>query len=388
MSYVYRCVEKRFVLAINCTDVIKMFDKGVKILTFAGLFDRLLDAHLAFILEGNNVHIDVVRSHQGTLNSQITYHAPPYPLAKNSILTLLWKVYMAVRLSLTGKYDAIYSIHSFPHLYLAFIASIISRKPLLYTVIAGESEFNIRGWIIRKLSEKLIRRVSIIIVRMESTKEYLIKNFGIDKRRIIQYQMLNLPAIRHFYPLNIEKTLDLVVVSSLLPDKHIELFIDIVAHLKKTIPNITAGIVGGGPLRESLEEYAKSKGLSDNITFYGFVSSTEKLNQILNSAQAFVLNSSHEGAPNTIVEAMNAGIFCVASRVGEVPIRIKHGYDGFIIDRYDDLDTYVRIIQDSLSNPEAMRVLQRRAAESKKNLSRKAIKFWRALIARLIQARY
>ncbi|MHA1927243.1 MAG: glycosyltransferase family 4 protein [Candidatus Thorarchaeota archaeon] len=364
-----------------------MAKKNFRLLTFAGLFNRLLDAHLSFIIEGNDIHVDVVRSHIGTPDPKITYHFPPKTVSKNPILDLLWKFIITIRLALSRKFDAIYAIYSVPHLYLAYIASVISRKPLIYTCIAGPTEFKINGWLVQRISRKIVRRVNLVIVRMNTTGDYLIKEFGVKKRKIVQYPMLNLPAIRHFYPLNIEKTNDLVVVSLLRPDKHIELFIDIVDRLKKTIPDITAAIVGDGPLREFLEDYTKSKGLSDNITFHGFISSTEKINQILNSSHAFILNSSHEGAPNTIVEAMNAGIFCVASRVGEVPIRITHGYNGFIVDQFNDIDTYVSILQELLRNPGALVDLQRKAAESKKNLSRKALVVWRAIMEKLLESR-
>ncbi|MHA2063821.1 MAG: glycosyltransferase family 4 protein [Candidatus Thorarchaeota archaeon] len=362
-------------------------EKEVRLLAFAGLFDRLLDAHLSSILEANNVRIDVIRSHPGTRNPRVTYHSPPKEIARIFILTILWKILKTIHLSMSGKHDAVFAIYNVPHLYLANLASFISRKPLIYTVIAGPTEYEVNGPLLKKISGMMVRRVNQVIVRMNTTGDYLVDNHGVERKRIVQFPMLNLPAIRHFYPLNAEKTLDLIVVSNLIPDKHIELFIDIISRLEETIPEITGGIVGDGPLRGSLEEYARLKGLSDNITFYGFVSSTEKLNELLNSAQAFVLNSSHEGAPNTIVEAMNAGVFCVASRVGEVPIRITHGYDGFIVDRYDDLDSYVSILQDLLRNPDALRKLQRNAAESKTKLSRKAIRFWRVLIARLAQSK-
>jgi len=357
--------------------------KVVRILAFAGLFDRLFEAHFAFILEGNNVHIDVIRANQGPPNPQISYHTPPKALANNVLLVLLWKIIKTIQLSITGKYDALYAIYNVPHLYLAYLASILTRKLLIYTVIAGPSEYLVNGRILQKISGMVVRRVDFVIVRVSSTGDYLVKFHGVREKNIVQYPMLNLPAIRHFRPLGIEKTLDLIVVSMLRPDKHIELFIDIVDQLQKEIPEISAGIVGDGPQRRSLEEYVESKGLSDNIHFFGLITSPDEINKILNSAHVFVMNSSHEGAPNTIVEAMNAGVFCVSSRVGDVPFRIIDGYNGFIVDQYDDIDTYVSILLPLLRNPEELSELQNRAAESKKKLSRKAILVWRELITRL-----
>lgn len=364
----------------------QMSEKIVRILTFAGLANRSLDAFLALTLEADGVLVDVVRSNAGNPDSRITYHCPPEFLANNPTLVLLWKIFVSLKLSLSRQFDVMHAIYGVPHLYLAYLSSVISRRPLVYSVIAGRIEFEISGRLVQKLNEMIARRARLVIVNENTTVEYL-QNVGLDRRKIIRYRFLNLIANRHFYTLNIEKTLDLVVVSMLLPDKHIDVFIDIVDKLRETMPNITAGIVGSGPLRESLEEYSGLRGLSKNITFYGFVSSHEELNRILNSAQIFVLNSSHEGGPFSIVEAMNAGICCVASRVGEVSLRITHGHNGFIVNRYDDVDTYANLLRNLLSNPETLREMQSNAADSRNQHPMKAVRFWRALVRALSQAR-
>jgi len=363
-----------------------MSEKPVRILMFAGLANRSLDSFLALILEEEGVLVDVVRSSAGTPNPRVSYHTPPNSFPNNSLMVLLWKLLISLKLSLSKQFDVAYAINSTPHLYLAYLSSVISRRPLLYYVIDGNTEFGRAGSLLQKINKMISRRARIIITTENTTAEYLI-NGEIDKRKIVQYRFLNLIANRLFYPLNTEKTLDLVVISMLLPDKHIDAFIDIVDKLKETKPNITAGIVGSGPLRESLEEYARTRGLSNNITFFGYISSPEELNRILNSAQFFVLNSSHEGGPFTIVEAMNAGICCVASNVGEVSFRIKQGHNGFIVDQYDDVDTYVNILQNLLNNPDTLLEVQRNAADSKNQHPEVATRFWHALIKALAQAK-
>ena len=363
-----------------------MSENAIRILVFAGLANRSLDAFLALILEENRVLVEVVRSYDGTPNSRVTHHLPPYAIANSPMLVILWKIFMSLRLSLSNRFDVVYAIHTVPHLYLAYLSSVIARRPLIYSAIAGGAAFKTHRWLFQKINRTIARKARFVIVHKDTTVEIL-KEIGFDKRKIVQYRFLNLVANRCFFPLNIEKTLDLVVVSMLLPEKHIDVFIDIVDMLRETIPDITAGIVGSGPLRESLEEYARFKGLSENITFYGYVSYPEQLNRILNSAQAFVLNSSYEGGPFTIVEAMNAGVFCVASRVGEVPFRIAHGHNGYIVDRYDDIDTYVSILRNLLRNPEALSELQKNACDTRNQHPKEGVRFWRALVRGLSRAR-
>jgi glycosyltransferase involved in cell wall biosynthesis len=341
---------------------------------------------MALILAEDDVEIEVVRSYTGTPHPRVRYHCPPSYFGENAILVLLWKVLITIRLVLSGRFDVIYAIHSVPHLYLGYLASAFSRKPLVYSVIGGIMELKRHGWMFQKMNEKIARRATLVIVNKKRTVNFLTQ-IGFRKENVIRYRFLNLIAASNFYPLETTKSYDLIVVSWLLPGKHIDLFIDIVDILKQQFPNITAAIVGDGALRETLEDYSKSKGLSENVKFLGYISDSEKLNRILNSSKIFVLNSSYEGGPFTIVEAMFAGICCVASRVGEVPFRIKHGYNGFIVDRYDDIDEYVILLSSLLENEQSLQEMQKNASKSKENHPKDSIRFWHELVQHLLITR-
>jgi glycosyltransferase involved in cell wall biosynthesis len=359
-----------------------MHKDNIRFLVFAGLSNRSLESFLELILQAENTTVDVVRSEKGTHNPRVTYHYPPKSMTRYPILIILWKVLITFRLAFSGKFDISYSIHSVPHLYLGYLASIISRKPLLYYIIAGVAEFEWHGGLLQQFTERIARRARFVIVSNQSTINYLV-NLGVERRRIIHYRFMNLTAIKNFHPLDIEKSLHLVVVSALLKFKHVDIFIDIVETLKNSIPDITAGIVGDGPECDALSQYAALKGLSKNITFYGYVTDPEELNRILNSAEIFVLNSSHEGGPFTIIEAMYAGICCVASKVGDVKYRIKHGHDGYIVNRYDDVEEYVSRILYLLENPKILIEFQKNAAETRYNIQMGRIGFWQSLITHL-----
>ena len=363
-----------------------MSDQRITCLTFAGLANRSLEAYLALVLEAEDARVEVIRSYDGVANERVRYHCPSDYITESRFLVMIWKFLMTFRLALSGRFDAIYAIHSVPHLYLAYIASVISRKPLICSVIAGITEFKLHGRFFQRINEMIARRARLVIIHKESTERYL-QRLGLQKKNIVKYRMLNLVALRVFYPMKVEKTIDIVVISMLLPDKHINISIDIVAKLKESFPNIQAGIVGDGPLMEELKEYTISKGLEDNITFFGYISDSKRLNEILNASQVFVLNSSHEGGPFSIVESMNAGVCCVASRVGEVPFRIQDGHNGFIVDKYDDVDTYVSILKKLLENPGALREFQRRAAETRNEHPTEAIDFWRTLVKHLSEGK-
>jgi len=67
-------------------------------------------------------------------------------------------------------------------------------------------------------------------------------------------------------------------------------------------------IVGEGPEETKLRELALK--LGGRVEFLGSLSSSEVLLQV-NLSRVFVLNSSHEGSPNALIEAMAQGAVCV-----------------------------------------------------------------------------
>lgn len=66
-------------------------------------------------------------------------------------------------------------------------------------------------------------------------------------------------------------------------------------------------IIGDGPLRAQLEQYAHLQGLDRNITFHGLKSRDEVM-QIFCKAHLHIVTSLGEGNPTTIWEAMSYGV--------------------------------------------------------------------------------
>lgn len=70
-------------------------------------------------------------------------------------------------------------------------------------------------------------------------------------------------------------------------------------------------MIGVGPEHRRLESYAAELGVSDRVTFFGFVESTEGVLAHLRSADVFILPSEREGFPNTILEANACKTPCI-----------------------------------------------------------------------------
>lgn len=75
-------------------------------------------------------------------------------------------------------------------------------------------------------------------------------------------------------------------------------------------------IVGDGPLRNTLEAAVRTERLEDTVRFLG---ERSDIDNVLKNLDLMVLSSETEGVPIVLLEAMSAGVPCVATAVGGVP---------------------------------------------------------------------
>ena len=87
-------------------------------------------------------------------------------------------------------------------------------------------------------------------------------------------------------------------------------------------------LVGSGPLERALRDDARSLGLSDRVVFAG---SRDDVAELLPAFDVFALSSQNEGLPISLLEAMAAGVPCVATSVGGVPEVIHNGNEGLLV---------------------------------------------------------
>ena len=76
----------------------------------------------------------------------------------------------------------------------------------------------------------------------------------------------------------------------------------------------TLHLVGDGPMRASLQQYAARLGLQDRLIWHGWLDK-ESLRRVYQTADCFINPSLYEGMPNTVLEAMASGLPVVASRI-------------------------------------------------------------------------
>ncbi len=130
----------------------------------------------------------------------------------------------------------------------------------------------------------------------------------------------------------------LLSVGELSTRKNHRVIIEALAKLKDE--NVHYLIVGRGDKKDELEELAKSLGLGDKVHLLGFRSD---ISELCHTADIFCFPSIHEGLPVALMEAMAAGMPCVASAIRGNTDLIENGKSGFLC-RVDSIDDYVKAL--------------------------------------------
>ncbi len=99
-------------------------------------------------------------------------------------------------------------------------------------------------------------------------------------------------------------------------------------------------IVGDGPERGALEEIAVHLGIADRVVMTGAMAAPER---ILGRFDVFALSSDTEQMPNSILEAMAAGLPILATDVGDVKRIVARENVPFVISREDEASIGARV---------------------------------------------
>ncbi len=117
-------------------------------------------------------------------------------------------------------------------------------------------------------------------------------------------------------------------VGNFTPKKDQETLLRAVARLVPDLPGLRLVLIGSGPLENELRVLATSLGIAEVTDFTG---SRDDVRELLPGLDVFALSSRFEGLPIALLEALAAGVACVATSVGGVPEVLTDGEDGLLV---------------------------------------------------------
>lgn len=136
------------------------------------------------------------------------------------------------------------------------------------------------------------------------------------------------------------------------------LFLEAMARVAEGGGEVTASLIGEGGRASALEARAERLGLGDRVRFHGRIPAAARLYRAFD---VFVLSSRTEGTPVSLLEAMDAEVPVVATRVGGVPDVVRHGEEALLVPP-EDPEALAEAVLSVRGRPEDARRRARAAA--------------------------
>ena len=223
---------------------------------------------------------------------------------------------------------------TFPANLLGRAVGRLAQVPVVVSSIRGE---RFGGWLRERLmrltgwmdtmtttnSEKVAE--SLIARRIVAAKKIKVIYNGVDMRRVASTTR-STAAIREELDV-LESEFLWLAVGRLEEPKAYPILLDAFSRLNRgTAARLL--IAGEGPLRVPLTDKIRERGLTEVVSLLGPRSDVPDL---LAAADALVLSSAHEGMPNSVMEALAAGLPVVATDVGGIRELVHDRRSGFIV---------------------------------------------------------
>lgn len=120
-----------------------------------------------------------------------------------------------------------------------------------------------------------------------------------------------------------EQRQTVLAVGRLAPVKGFDVLLKAFAYVHARCPRTKLKLIGEGECRDQLVTMARDLGLGDAVVFSGHLAA-EDIRNCMWQSSVFALSSRSEGMPLALLEAMAAGLPCVATSVGGVPDVIQN----------------------------------------------------------------
>ena len=224
---------------------------------------------------------------------------------------------------LTHRYDVI-DTQTYAPLPPVWLACLLSRQKMVATIhdtsskpagtSGGDDQWlSARDrWIVKPI-EKLLYRLPYrkIVAVSRAVADDLVRRFGVKPSRIsVVANGVDVAAI-DAAPVS-DKPVDLLFVGRVIPHKHVEDFLEVVARVVASQrssggPPIVAAVVGSGPLLPRMRQRSESLGLANEVEFTGDLPVHAEVIGRMKSATVLVLPSTREGFGLVLAEALAAG---------------------------------------------------------------------------------
>lgn len=293
--------------------------------------------------KGNTIDLDQIEHLKKYLdNENVVWHHIPIP-RKISSLKEIMTSYRISKALMDAENYALMHFHSPIGAAIGRYAARKSREKgseIIYTAHGfhfhkGAPLFN---WLSFYPIERYLSHVTDTLItintedykraqKFKTSKITFVPGIGIDTEKIAQ---IDINRVHKRQDLDVRPdACFLLSVGELNPNKNHQLIINALAKLQEPFHYF---ICGQGDERSNLEILVKEQGLEDKVTFLGY---RNDVLELLNVADIYCFPSKREGLSVALMEAMAAGLPCVASNIrGNNDLIDAHG--GFLFELNND----------------------------------------------------
>lgn len=201
------------------------------------------------------------------------------------------------------------------------------RVPVLLHIHGGEFLMNrFRSKIVSKIALLLLRASDEVIVLSNPEKTKILQLSPRSNVRVLP-NAINTDAVSEKRPNRGERTI--IYFGRLDKAKGLDDIVDVCESLDAGGIAFKFECYGNGPYKNTFT--AAMGALLGKSFYYGGIASGAEKWSVLSNADIFLLPSAYEGLPLALLESMAAGCIPVVSSVGSIPLVIKEGYNGFLI---------------------------------------------------------
>lgn len=280
------------------------------------------------------VHVDLVDSFDYPLFKNT---GPPYAMALAS------KILKSAK---DNKLDLIHSHYAIPHAMSAYMAREVSGIP--YVVTLHGSDVHTLGIdpAYKPIVQHTVEKADAVTSVSEFLKKKAHEELGIEReiqvipnfiditkfthlegiRLTVESGCVSLRSEENAHEINPDEKI-LLHASNFRKVKRVSELIDIMRIVIDHIPKARLIIAGEGPTRIEVERKIERLDLCNNVHLLGIKSNMQ---EIMCSADLFLLNSTMEGMPLVLLEAMSCSLPVVTTPAGGIPELVRPNIDGIV----------------------------------------------------------
>ena len=280
------------------------------------------------------VHVDLVDRFDYPLFKAV---GPPYSMALTSKM---------IKVAKASELDLIHSHYAIPHAQAAYMAREIIKIP--YVVTLHGSDVHTLGLdpAYKPVVKHTVEQADAVTAVSEFLKKKAHEELGIERdihvipnfidaslfsqvsgiRLVVENGCVSLRGEEEAFEICPDDKI-ILHASNFRPVKRVTRLVEIMRTVVDSHPNAHLVIAGDGPTRIEVERKIEELKLCNNIHLLGIKSN---MLEIMASADIFALNSTLEGMPLVLLEAMACKLPVITTPAGGIPELVRPGIDGVV----------------------------------------------------------